>query len=193
MSDMPPPPGGNPPPPPPGGGGGTPPPPGGGAGAPQPAGAGAGVPGPLASWGQRVIGYLITIAIVIGVYVVMAIVGLVLGAIADFLGVLWFLLTWLVSIGVFFYLWYLDGATGGHPGKRLTGLKTVNANTGELIGGGMGIARGLAHFVDGIICYIGYLFPLWDEKRQTLADKIVSTVVIADQPKEPFGPELFKA
>ncbi len=189
MSDMPPPPGGNPPPPPPGGGA---PPPGGGAGASQPAGAGAGVPGPLASWGQRVIAYLITFGCIIGFYIVMAIIGAILGAIADFLGVLWFLLTWLASIGIGLYVFYLDGATGGHPGKRLTGLKTVNVNTGELIGGGMGIARGIAHFVDGLICYIGYLFPLWDEKRQTLADKIVSTVVISDQPKVGFGPDLFK-
>ena len=31
---------------------------------------------------------------------------------------------------------------------------------------------------DSIICYIGWLFPLWDSKRQTLADKIMKTVVI---------------
>lgn len=177
MSDAPPPPppGGTPPPPPPGG---------------MPMG---NLPGPLASWGQRVIAYLITFAIIFGVYVAMAIVGLILGAVSDVLGGLWLLLTWLTSLAIGFYLFFLDGATGGHPGKRLTGLKTVNADTGQLIGGGMGIARGLAHFVDGIICYIGYLFPLWDDKNQTIADKIVSTVVIADQPKTSFGPELFKA
>ena len=32
--------------------------------------------------------------------------------------------------------------------------------------------------VDAIICYIGYLFPLWDPKRQTLADKIMTTVCL---------------
>ncbi len=35
-----------------------------------------------------------------------------------------------------------------------------------------------AHFVDFITCFIGYLFPLWDDKRQTLADKIMRTVVV---------------
>jgi uncharacterized RDD family membrane protein YckC len=147
--------------------------------------------GPLAPWGQRAVAYLITIGLVIGIYIVMAIIGAVLGAIADFLGVIWFLLTWLVSIGIGLYVYYLDGTTGGHPGKRLLGLKTVNANTGELIGGGLGIVRGIAHFVDQIICYIGYLFPLWDPKRQTLADKIMTTVVLTDQPKKEFGPDLF--
>lgn len=29
-----------------------------------------------------------------------------------------------------------------------------------------------------MICNIGYLFPLWDPKRQTIADKIMKTVVI---------------
>ena len=38
--------------------------------------------------------------------------------------------------------------------------------------------RQIAHFVDAIICFIGFLFPLWDSKRQTLADKIMTTVVL---------------
>ena len=38
--------------------------------------------------------------------------------------------------------------------------------------------RQLAHIVDAIICYIGFLFPLWDDKRQTLADKIMTTVCV---------------
>ena len=35
------------------------------------------------------------------------------------------------------------------------------------------IVRQLAHIVDGIFCYVGYLWPLWDGKRPTLADKIM--------------------
>jgi hypothetical protein len=40
--------------------------------------------------------------------------------------------------------------------------------------------------VDSIICYVGYLFPLWDQQRQTLADKIMSTVVVV-VPKQAFS------
>ena len=69
---------------------------------------------------------------------------------------------------------------------RVMGLKCVNEQTGEPIGGGLGVVRAIAHFVDGLICYIGYLFPLWDKKRQTLADKIMHTVVI-NVPKKPFS------
>jgi hypothetical protein len=32
--------------------------------------------------------------------------------------------------------------------------------------------------VDQLICYVGYLWPLWDGKRQTLADKMLGTVCI---------------
>ena len=32
--------------------------------------------------------------------------------------------------------------------------------------------------VDAVIFYIGYLFPLWDAKRQTLADKMMATVCL---------------
>ncbi|WP_197695985.1 RDD family protein, partial [Mycobacterium sp. E1715] len=50
--------------------------------------------------------------------------------------------------------------------------------TGQPIGFGMSVVRSLAHFVDAIICFIGFLFPLWDSKRQTLADKIMTTVCL---------------
>ena len=66
------------------------------------------------------------------------------------------------------------------------GLKCINEQTGQPIGAGLGVVRAIAHVVDFIICDIGFLFPLWDEKRQTLADKIMSTVVIT-VPKKPFS------
>jgi uncharacterized RDD family membrane protein YckC len=61
---------------------------------------------------------------------------------------------------------------------RVIGLKCVSITTGQTIGVGNAIVRAIAHFVDSIICYIGWLFPLWDSQKQTLADKIMSTVVV---------------
>ena len=57
-------------------------------------------------------------------------------------------------------------------------FKVVSEVTGQPIGFTTGVIRQLAHIVDSIICYIGWLFPLWDSKRQTLADKIMKTVVV---------------
>lgn len=87
-------------------------------------------------------------------------------------------LVWLVALGWGFYNAYLNGETGQSFGKKTVGLKLVGEQTGQVIGGGSGIVRMLCHIIDGAICYIGYLFPLWDAKKQTIADKIMKTVVI---------------
>ncbi len=43
---------------------------------------------------------------------------------------------------------------------------------------GAAIGRAFVHIVDSIPCDIGYLWPLWDSKNQTFADKIMGTVVV---------------
>ncbi len=73
--------------------------------------------------------------------------------------------------------WFLGGK-GQSWGKQALNLRLVDEATGQPIGAGKAFLRDLAHIIDGIICYIGYLWPLWDDKKQTLADKIVSTVVV---------------
>ena len=42
----------------------------------------------------------------------------------------------------------------------------------------MSFVRQLAHVFDSLVCYLGWLWPLWDPKNQTLADKVMSTVVV---------------
>lgn len=76
------------------------------------------------------------------------------------------------------YLGYLSGTHGITPGRAIAKTKLVSAETGQLIGVGAGIGRQAAHLVDTVILYLGWLFPLWDGQKQTLADKIVKTVVI---------------
>ncbi|WP_233211596.1 RDD family protein, partial [Mycobacterium sp. shizuoka-1] len=83
--------------------------------------------------------------------------------------------------GFAFAIWnlgYRQGTTGSSIGKSVLKFKVISEKTGQPIGFGLSIVRQLAHFVDAIICYIGYLFPLWDAKRQTLADKIMTTVCV---------------
>ncbi|MEI7914117.1 MAG: RDD family protein [Mycobacteriaceae bacterium] len=73
---------------------------------------------------------------------------------------------------------YRQGTTGSSIGKSAMKFKVVGERTGLPIGFGLSILRQLAHIVDSLICYLGYLFPLWDAKRQTIADKIMSTVCL---------------
>ena len=92
-----------------------------------------------------------------------------------------------LSIGLFslisfaYIIWnygYKQGTTGSSIGKGIMKFKVVSEETGQPIGFGMSVVRQIAHFVDAIICYIGYLFPLWDAKRQTIADKLIKTVCL---------------
>jgi uncharacterized RDD family membrane protein YckC len=77
---------------------------------------------------------------------------------------------------------YKQGTTGQSIGKKVMKFKVVSESTGQPIGFGMSLVRQIAHMADGFACYIGYLFPLWDAKRQTFADKIMSTVCVPVSP-----------
>lgn len=72
---------------------------------------------------------------------------------------------------------FKQGRTGQSIGKKVMGIRLVDEHTGQPIGAGMAFVRDLAHALDGFV-YIGYLWPLWDDKRQTFADKILGTVVV---------------
>ncbi|WP_222106199.1 RDD family protein [Catellatospora sichuanensis] len=74
--------------------------------------------------------------------------------------------------------WIQAGDTGLSWGRRLLGVRLVGDATGTPVGAGRAFLRDLAHLVDAVICYLGFLFPLWDAKRQTLADKLCRTVVV---------------
>jgi uncharacterized RDD family membrane protein YckC len=73
---------------------------------------------------------------------------------------------------------YRQGTTGSSIGKSIMKFKVISEKTGQPIGFGLSVVRQLAHVVDTAICYLGYLFPLWDAKRQTFADKIMTTVCV---------------
>lgn len=84
----------------------------------------------------------------------------------------------LIAIAGGLYFLYLEGTTGQTPGKKLTGIKLIRETDGATLGFGMAFVRQLCHFVDGLPCYLGFLWPIWDAKRQTFADKIISSVVV---------------
>lgn len=89
---------------------------------------------------------------------------------------------WLLTlVGLAYLVWdygYRQGTTGSSIGKSVMKFKVVSETTGQPLGFGMSIVRQLAHIIDAVICYIGFLFPLWDAKRQTLADKVMTTVCL---------------
>lgn len=89
----------------------------------------------------------------------------------------------LVALGYFVWNFgYRQGTTGSSIGKSLLGFQVVSENTGKPIGCAMSTLRAIAHLVDAIIFCVGYLFPLWDAKRQTLADKMMATACLPLEP-----------
>src|SRR5689334_9907566 len=109
-------------------------------------------------------------------------------------GIIVYILAYLIGLAYWIWNWgYRQGTTGQSIGKSVMKFKVVSEKTWQPIGFGLSVVRQLAHFVDAIICYIGFLFPLWDAKRQTLADKIMTTVCVPatpapPQPGSPYGP-----
>jgi uncharacterized RDD family membrane protein YckC len=134
------------------------------------------------------LGYLVDLVPLIAAYIVIFIVALILGDIASALGVLVSLVGYLGVLGYYILQLIKQGNTGQTIGKKIIGLKVIKEDTQQPIGGGMSVVRQLAHFIDSAICMIGYLFPLFDAKKQTLADKIMGTVVLV-VPKQAFDPK----
>lgn len=208
MTDQPPPPPGNPPPPPPPPGGYPPPPPPQGSGfAPPPPQAGpvgygpppgAGLPqDAYTPWITRVLAWIIDYipaliimgigwALLLGTRETVCITDTSEYDLGDFCATgastIGQLSMGLASVLVLVYVvWnygYRQGTTGSSIGKSIMKFKVVGESTGEPIGFGMSIVRQIAHLIDGAICYIGYLFPLWDAKRQTIADKLLKTICL---------------
>lgn len=74
-----------------------------------------------------------------------------------------------------------EGNKGQTMGKKAMNIRVVREDTGQPLGFGMAFVRRLAHFLDSIACGIGWLWPLWDDKAQTFADKAVASVVVKTQ------------
>ncbi|MGH3776629.1 MAG: RDD family protein [Pseudonocardiaceae bacterium] len=132
------------------------------------------VPGPLADYGARAISFLIDYVTPVIVLNILLSIGVATGNVV--------LRSVLAAVGCLglaaFGLWnsgYLQGTTGQSVGRRVARTKLVKIETGQPVGFGMTLLRQFCHSLE---FFVGFLWPLWDDKRQTFADKIVGTVVI---------------
>jgi uncharacterized RDD family membrane protein YckC len=95
------------------------------------------------------------------------------------LGQICFLVAWLAILG--YGVWNFgrrQGRTGSSIGKSVMGLRVVDAASGEPIGFLRSVIRQFAHVLELLSLGLGYLWPLWDSKGQTFADKLASTVCV---------------
>lgn len=127
-----------------------------------------------ANWGQRFLGTLVDGLVFLVPYLV-ALLGFnsdgAVSAIFATIGAL-------ALIGIAIWQLIKEGRTGQTIGKKAVGIRLVREADGQPLGVGMAFVRRLAHFLDSLPCYLGWLWPAWDEKSQTFADKICSSIVI---------------
>ena len=153
--------------------------PAGGAGAPPPGYQSFAAPGSAnyAEIGPRFVGYLIDIAPIFGI----AIAGFIIDAVVSPLGSL---LSFVGYIAWFVYNFvYLQGTTGQTLGKKQQGTRLVTEEGHQIPGMGKTAGRYLILLIPsvctcGIVGLVDVLWPLWDEKKQRLSDKIVKTLVV---------------
>ena len=88
-----------------------------------------------------------------------------------------------------YWIWnlgYRQGTTGSSIGKGVMKFMIVNEKTGAPVGFGMSVVReiiywAIAGLCVGIIWLVAVLFPLWDDKRQTLVDKVLNHVALPNR------------
>lgn len=144
------------------------------------AGGGANGTGELAENGQRIIAWLIDVAVFIGIAIVMSILGVILGAISDVLGTLFSLFGFVVYFGYWIYNFvHLVGTTGQSIGKKQQGIILLN-DSGETVGMGMAAARSIFQGVLWTLCFVPGLIDtgmILGADRRRFSDKTLSMQV----------------
>ena len=83
-----------------------------------------------------------------------------------------------ILLTVFLYVRAM-GKTGQTWGAKIVGVRVIDERTGAPIGFWRALGRSLfANFISANVFYLGYLWMLWDDKKQTWQDKVVNSVVV---------------
>ena len=122
------------------------------------------LPREYGSFWLRLGGFIIDLILVGVVSGVLSLVG---GDTAGFLG---------LAVGIGYYVGL--NAHGGTLGKRAVGLRLENEKTGEDIGYGPALVRYVVAIASAIVLFLGYLWVIWDDKKQTWHDKAAGSVVV---------------
>jgi len=79
----------------------------------------------------------------------------------------------LISFG---YFTYFHGATGQTPGDAVLGIRVLDIDDGTVIGYQRAFIRALVSIVSGVVILLGYLWMLWDPRKQTWHDKAAGSL-----------------
>ncbi|WP_371481098.1 RDD family protein [Kitasatospora sp. NBC_00315] len=86
----------------------------------------------------------------------------------------------LFTLAIWAVLAAMKSSMGQSLGQKAVNIRMVRESDGQRLSFGAAFGREALHILD-YFCCIGFLWPLWDAKKQTFADKIMSTVVVKSQ------------
>ena len=136
---------------------------------------------PYAGWWLRVAASLIDSLILM---LIMCGLGLAVGFLAVLAGSIELVyLSYVALIPVALWFPWRNGSTGQTPGKKMVGIIVIHAETGRLLGGPGGLWRWLVGLLISVLTFgigsiVDHLWPIWDDRKQTLHDKVVKSVVV---------------
>jgi uncharacterized RDD family membrane protein YckC len=83
---------------------------------------------------------------------------------------------WTTVLGFVYAVWML-GMYGATVGKRVVGIRVVKENGKKLTYSDAAV-RELSKYLSAFPFLLGYLWMLWDNRKQTWHDKIAGTLVV---------------
>ena len=86
-----------------------------------------------------------------------------------------FLLTWVFPAIAVTLFWIYKSAT---PGKMMMKIKVIDARTGGAPTAGQAIVRYLGYYLSMIPLFLGFIWVVFDERKQGWHDKIARTLVV---------------
>lgn len=86
----------------------------------------------------------------------------------------------------FLYFIYFHGSTGRTPGKAVLALKLVQIS-GEPAGYGTAFLRWVGYLVSALFVFIGFIWIIFDGKKQGWHDKLAKTYVVSAKQQHSRG------
>jgi uncharacterized RDD family membrane protein YckC len=93
----------------------------------------------------------------------------------DDLGIVGIFLNYVIPLILVLIFWHFKSAT---PGKIITHLSIVDAETGGKPSFGQFVIRYIAYYISAIPLLLGFIWVGFDKRKQGWHDKIAKTVVI---------------
>jgi uncharacterized RDD family membrane protein YckC len=127
-------------------------------------------------WGRRALAFIIDFLLMQPYFVAGGLLSKTIGGTGG-IGVMYFC----AGLGIwanFYNKCIRMGSTGQSWGKQIMGFDLISEPRNAPMGLWKAVLREAAHMADIVTLGIGYVLPVWDGKRQTLADKIMKTVAV---------------